>query len=125
MAHLVTVFVFTFYAVLQANTKSVKIAENTFLKAKRQQYTLGKVVHCLFNINLYTYLAIYCYCTGADPGFFLGGGARVSCSTSTPISHIIFFFLRNTSCIRKPRVISGEGGGVRAPCTLPLDPPVL
>ena len=31
---------------------------------------------------------------GADPGRFLGGGALVSCSTSTPISHIpvIFFF---------------------------------
>ena len=28
---------------------------------------------------------------GADPGFFLGGGALVSCSTSTPITHIIFF----------------------------------
>ena len=27
---------------------------------------------------------------GADPGFFLGGGALVSCSTSTPINHIVF-----------------------------------
>ena len=26
--------------------------------------------------------------TGADPGFFLGGGALVSCFTSTPINHI-------------------------------------
>ena len=59
--------------------------------------------------------------TGADPGFFLGGGALVSCSTSTPINHIVFFFLQNTSCIRKPQVISG---GVRTPCTLPLDPPL-
>ena len=59
---------------------------------------------------------------GADPGFFLGGGALVSCSTSTPINHIVVFFLQNTSCIRKPQVISGLGGGVRTPCTLPLDP---
>ena len=51
---------------------------------------------------------------GADPGFFLGGGELVSCSTSTPINHIVFF-LQNTSCIRKPQVISG---GVRTPCTL-------
>ena len=29
---------------------------------------------------------------GVDPGFFLGGGALVSCSTSTPINHIVFFF---------------------------------
>ena len=70
MAHLVTPFFFTFYAVIQANSKSVKIAENTFLEAKRQQYTLGKVVHRLFNINLihsWRYiacvhrLAIYCW----------------------------------------------------------------
>ena len=58
---------------------------------------------------------------GADPGFFLGGGALVSGSTSTPINHIVFF-LQNTSCIRKPQVISG---GVRTPCTLPLDPPLI
>ena len=28
----------------------------------------------------------------ADPGFFLGGGALFSCSTSKPINHIGFFF---------------------------------
>ena len=54
--------------------------------------------------------------SGADLGFFLGGGALVSCSTSTPINHS-FFFLQNTSCIRKPQVIS-EGGGAH-----PLHPP--
>ena len=54
MAHLVTAFFFTFYAVIQANSKSVNIVENTFFEAKRQQCTLGKVVHCLFNFNLYT-----------------------------------------------------------------------
>ena len=31
------------------------------------------------------------YKAGADPGFFLGGGALVSGSTSTPINHIVFF----------------------------------
>ena len=56
----------------------------------------------VFNTDLYL-LSI----TGADPGFFLGGGALVSFSTSTPINHIVFlfFFLQNTSCIRKPQVI--------------------
>ena len=58
---------------------------------------------------------------GADPGFFLGGGALVSCSTSTPINHIVVFFSQNTSCIRKLQVVSG---GVRTPYTLPLDPPL-
>ena len=63
----------------------------------------------------------FIYQPGADPGFFLGGGALVSGSTSTPINHIVFF-LQNTSCIRKPQVISG---GVRTPCILPLDPPLI
>ena len=74
---------------------------------------MALVKSILFLLSLYS---------GADPGFFLGGGAPVSCSTSTPINHIVFFFLQNTSCIREPQVISG---GVRTPCTLPLDPPLL
>ena len=41
----------------------------------------------VFNTDLYL-LSI----TGADPGFFLGGGALVSFSTSTPINHIVFLF---------------------------------
>jgi len=31
------------------------------------------------------------YIPGADPGFFLGGGALVSYSTSTPVNHKVFF----------------------------------
>ena len=53
---------------------------------------------------------------GADPGFFLGGGAPVRNGVTD------IFFLQNTTCIRKPEVISGWG--VRTPCTLPLDPPL-
>ena len=61
---------------------------------------------------------------GADPGFFLGGGALVSCCTSTPINHIVIFGGggQHTSCIMKPQVI--PGGGVHTLCTLPLDPPL-
>ena len=52
--------------------------------------------------------------TGADPGFFLGGGALVSCSPSTPMNHIVFFFF----FFRIPGVLEncrssqerGEGG---------------
>ena len=60
--------------------------------------------------------------TGADPGFFLGEGCTrllLYFNTNKPHS---FFFSQNTSCIRKSQVISG--GGVRTPCTLPLDPPL-
>ena len=60
--------------------------------------------------------------SGANPGFFSGGGALVSCSTSTPINHIVFF-LQNTSCIRKPQVISGGGAHPLHP--LPRSAPEL
>ena len=53
--------------------------------------------------------------TGADPGFFLGGGALVSSSTSTPINHFVFFF-------RIPVVLENRRSS--HPCTLPLDPPL-
>ena len=63
--------------------------------------------------------------SGADPGFFLGGGAVVSFSTPTPINHIVFFFFwQNTSCIRKPQVISGGGGGAHPPHPPPRSAPV-
>ena len=52
---------------------------------------------------------------------FLGGGALVSCSTSTPINQIVFF-------CRIPVVLenhrSSWGGGC-TPCTLPLDLPLV
>ena len=48
---------------------------------------------------------------GADPGFFLGGGALVSCSTSTPTNHIVFFFGRIPVVLENPHVISEGGGG--------------
>ena len=51
---------------------------------------------------------------GADPGFFLGGGALVSCSTSTPINHIVFFY-RIPVVLEKRR--SSQGGAH------PLHPP--
>ena len=53
---------------------------------------------------------------GRIQNFLLGGGALVSCSTSTPIIHIVFFW-QNTSCIRTPQVILGGGGAH------PLHPP--
>ena len=56
---------------------------------------------------------------GGSRIFFRRGCTRL---LPTPINHIVFFS-QNTSCIRKPQVISG-GRGVRTPCTLPLDPPM-
>ena len=56
------------------------------------------------------------YNAGADPGFFFGGGALVSCSSSTPINHIVIFFGRIPVVLEKCR--SSQGGGAH-----PLHPP--
>ena len=48
---------------------------------------------------------------------FLGGGALVACSTSTPINHIVFFFGRIPVVLENCR--SSQGGE----CAHPLHPP--
>ena len=53
---------------------------------------------------------------GADPGLFLGGDALVSCSTSTPINHTVFF-CRIPVVLENRRSSQGEGGAH------PLHPP--
>ena len=58
---------------------------------------------------------------GRIQDFFRRGCSRLLLYFNTNKPHI--FFLQNTSCIRKPQVISG--GGVRTPCTLPLNPPLV
>ena len=58
---------------------------------------------------------------GGSRIFFRRGCTRLSLYFNTDRQHS--FFWQNTSCIRKPQVISG-GGGVRTPCTLLLDPPL-
>ena len=59
-------------------------------------------------------------CRGGSRIFFRRGCSRRLHYFNANKPH---FFLQNTSCIRKPQVISG--GGVRTPCTLPLDLPLL
>ena len=59
---------------------------------------------------------------GRIQDFFRRGCTRLLLFFNTNKPHF-FFFLQNTSRIRKPQVISG-GRGVRTPCSLPLDPPL-
>ena len=59
---------------------------------------------------------------GGSRIFFRRGCTRLLLYFNTNKPHI-FFFLQNASCFRKPQVISG--GGMRTPCTLPLDLPLL
>ena len=51
---------------------------------------------------------------GVDPGFFLGGGALISCSNSTPINHIVFFW-QIPVVLEKRRSSRGGGGAPPAP----------
>ena len=63
--------------------------------------------------------------SGADPEFFLaGGGALVSCSTSTPINHIVFF-CRIPVVLENRRSSQGGGeGGAQPLHPLPRSAPV-
>ena len=57
---------------------------------------------------------------GGSRSFFRRGYTRLLLYFNTNKPHS-FFFLQDTSCIRKPQVISGGG---HTPCTLPLDLPL-
>ena len=73
----------------------------------------------VIGVSLRTYLHCTAFRPGADPGFFLGGGALASCSTSKPINHIVFFFCRILVVLENRRSSQrGGGGGAH-----PLHPP--
>ena len=55
-----------------------------------QSYRQKSNSHTIF--TLYKIAFVAGIRAGADAGFFLGGGALVPCSTSTPINPIVFFF---------------------------------
>ena len=72
----------------QKNEGSVYFSESWTQNKICFNYGINTVKPCFTDTRL----------TGADPGFFLRGGALVSCSTtSTPINHIVYSFLQNTS----------------------------
>ena len=56
--------------------------------------------------------------TGADPGFFLGGGAPLRNGVTN--TNKTCFFCRLPVVLESGRA---SQGGVCTPCTLPLDPP--
>ena len=63
--------------------------------------------------------------SGADPGFFLGGGALVSCSTSTPVNYIVFFFFCRIPVVLENRRSSRGGGGAHSLHPPPRSAPVV
>ena len=59
-----------------------------------------------------------CAEAGADPGFFLGESALLSCSASTPKNHIVFFFFAEYQLYWKTAGHLRGGGSAH-----PLHPP--
>ena len=60
------------------------------------------------------------YSRGGSRFFVRRGCTRLLLYFKTNKPLIVYIFLQNLSCIRKPQVISGT----RTPCTLPVDPPL-
>ena len=82
------------------------------LKLKLKVFLAGHSVATVTVVSRKQYQRVHQ--SGADPGFFLGGGAPLRIGvTNTNKPHT---FLQSTSCIRKPQVISGKGAH-------PLHPP--
>ena len=79
--------------------------ENLFISRYKYQFLI-----LIYNHKRITF-------RGGSRIFFRRGCTCLLLYFNTNKPHI--FFWQNTSCIRKPQVISG---GVRTPCTLPLDP---
>ena len=61
--------------------------------------------------------------SGADPGYFLDGGALLSCLTSTPITLIVFFFCRIPVVLESCRSSQGGGGVCAPPAPTPKNGP--
>ena len=90
-----------------------------YLGKKSQKERINEKIYCFTDLVSKP----YSQSRGGSRIFFLGGGALVSCSTSTPINHIVFFW-QNTSCIRKPQVISWGGWGAHLLHPPPRSAPV-
>ena len=91
--------------------------ESVLLKLLRVSFT--KVVTRMDTTKSGHHLLLkYFIQPGADPGFFLGGGALVSWCTSTPINHIVLFFCRIPVALENRRSSRGGRGGAH-----PLHPP--
>ena len=71
-----------------------------------------------FSYHTCSYIVHFQKCQGRIQDFFRRGGTRLLLYFNTNKPHS-FFFLQNTSCIRKPQVISGRWGGCTPPAPSP------
>ena len=94
----VIIIIFSFTHITQSSSLTFLTLVRNAWQAKRKVTTSAG----LFKAGL----------TGADLGFCLGGGALVSCSSSTPINHTVFF-CRIQDVLENRR--SSQGGGFAHP----------
>ena len=111
--------------------KDVKILPGNILSEGKKMRTSWEIVLQFWSHSRYwlfftesrqNYLCCVLRNRGGSGIFFREGGALVSCSTSTPINHIVFF--GRIPVVLENRRSSQGGGGLRTPCTLPLDLPL-
>ena len=84
------------YPSLKIQIKNSTLNGQKKLLLVKQTLILWEVIYrvdsAIQPLNINRISTLFFMTSGADPGFFLGGGALVSCSTSTPINHIVYFF---------------------------------
>ena len=84
------------YQSLKIQIKNSTLNGQKKLLLVKQTLILWEVIYrvdsAIQPLNINRISTLFFMTSGADPGFFLGGGALVSCSTSTPINHIVFFY---------------------------------
>ena len=105
----------------QAHIKviSAKVAKSTGIIIKSRQFFLTNTPLTLYSSLVLPYLQCCCIISEADPGFFLGGGALVSFSTSTPVNYTVFFFCIIPVVLENRRSSRGGGGGCAPPAPSP------
>ena len=93
--------------------KKRKRKKQTKEKTKEINIALSLGYHRLYRLGS----SLVPFYRGGSRIFFRRGCTRLLLYFNTNKPHSFFFFLQNTSCIRKPKVISGGGGAH------PLHPP--
>ena len=109
------------YVLFQTNIMELKVLEKIVGATNADRNLVPRVLSAQ-TTHLQPVFTLFLTLRGRSRIFFWRGCTRLLLYFNTNKPHS-FFFLQNTSCIRKPQVIS-EGGGVRTPYTLLLDPPL-
>ena len=99
----------------KVNVQCVHVNSKIYFHKNNHLLTFSKPLLCTVVLDIWFKWLLQ----GRIQDFFRRGCTRLL-STSTPINHIVLFFLCRIPVVLENR----RSGGVRTPCTLPLDPPL-